>query len=525
MGHKFAEIAFTDAVRKVQQANGSRNNYASLEGGDDFNHLLGPAEAAFIEERDSFYMASVSETGWPYLQHRGGSAGFMRVLDENTIGFADFSGNRQYVSTGNFLNNDRVALFFMDYPNRKRLKLLGRVRQVSTDETKLLARLEVADYRARVERGFVIQVEAFDWNCPQHITPRYTDTYVEELLAPLIAENQELKSNRGNVNPAPQTLGEGPLELVIAGVRQLTPGVRAYELRDPAGRNLPRFGAGAHIQVPVPLDSGDIVLRHYSISSNPARRDSYEIAVLREDSGTGGSSSVHEHFQIGTTLRCEVPQNYFRLHEDERPVVLIAGGIGITPIKAMAQTLASRDIDLHLHYAGRSRYDMAFRDELELELGDKLTTYSSADDEHLDIEQLLGSASRDAIFYICGPSRLIDAVTDAAKALAIDEERIRFERFTVDVDLNAQPIQLELRRSGKQIEVDADQTILDAMLDAGIDAPYSCRAGNCKTCAVKVLDGEPEHRDSALSEVEREQLQLMCPCISRAKTGHLVLDI
>jgi ferredoxin-NADP reductase/predicted pyridoxine 5'-phosphate oxidase superfamily flavin-nucleotide-binding protein len=523
MGHKFAEIAFTDAVRQVQQAEGSRANYAAMEEGDDYNVLLGDMEANFIAERDSFYMSSVSETGWPYLQHRGGPAGFMRVLDEKTIGFADFSGNRQYVSTGNFLNNDRVALFFMDYPNRRRLKLLGRVRMVSTDETGLLSRLEVADYRARVERGFVINVEAFDWNCPQHITPRYTESYVEELMAPLVEENRALKAVQEN--QVAEVLGDGPVELIIAGIRQLTPRIRSYELRDAGGAELPEFEAGAHIQLPVQIDNGEITLRHYSICSDPAQRDRYEIAVLREDSGTGGSIAAHEKFQLGLKLRCELPQNYFQLHNDQRPAVLIAGGIGITPIKAMARAINAQTNVLHLHYAGRSRHEMAFRDELERDLGDNLTTYSSADGEHIDIQQVLKSAPGNAIFYVCGPARLIDAVTDAAKALDIEEERIRFERFTVSVDQNAKPIQLELRRSGKQIRVNADQTILDAMLDAGIDAPFSCRAGNCKTCAVKVLSGEPDHRDTALSTVERDQYQLMCPCISRATTGHLVLDI
>ena len=193
MGHQFAEIAFTDTVRNVQQAMGSRAGYARMDEGEDYNHLLGENEAAFISARDSFYMASVSETGWPYVQHRGGPAGFMRVIDERTIGFADFRGNRQYVSTGNFVNNDRVALFFMDYPNRTRLKLLGRVRVVTAQEHELLARLEVDDYRARVERGFLIQVEAFDWNCPQHITPRYTEEQIETLMAPLLEENRALK--------------------------------------------------------------------------------------------------------------------------------------------------------------------------------------------------------------------------------------------------------------------------------------------------------------------------------------------
>jgi len=196
MGNKFAEIAFTEAVRKVQQAQGSRNNYAGMEEGDDYNKLLGDVESGFIAERDSFYMSSVSETGWPYLQHRGGPTGFMKILDAQTIGFADFRGNRQYVSTGNFENNDRVSLFFMDYPNKRRLKVLGRTRQVGVNETELLSKLEDSGYRAHVERGFVIKIAAFDWNCPQHITPRFTQSQVDDLMAPLIEENRMLKLNQ-----------------------------------------------------------------------------------------------------------------------------------------------------------------------------------------------------------------------------------------------------------------------------------------------------------------------------------------
>jgi uncharacterized protein len=175
MVHKFADIAFTPAVKALQEQLGSRANYARLEGsGSDRNHTLGASEAGFIALRDSFYMASVGETGWPYLQHRGGPEGFVRVLDEKTIGFADFNGNRQYVSVGNLMTDDRVSLFFMDYPNRTRLKLLGRVKLVDLSDSATRAMLEVPGYRARIERGFLITVEAFDWNCPQHITPRFT---------------------------------------------------------------------------------------------------------------------------------------------------------------------------------------------------------------------------------------------------------------------------------------------------------------------------------------------------------------
>ena len=193
MGHKFAELAFTDTVKGIQRTQGSRNAYARMEEGEDSHNRLGQLEAEFIAQRDSFYMASVSETGWPYLQHRGGPIGFMRVIDEQTLGFADFRGNRQYVSTGNFQTNDRVSLFFMDYPNKRRLKLLGRARLLDEQETDLLSWLTMAEYSAHIERGFVIDVEAFDWNCPQHITPRYTRSEVDALMAPLLAEIDDLK--------------------------------------------------------------------------------------------------------------------------------------------------------------------------------------------------------------------------------------------------------------------------------------------------------------------------------------------
>jgi hypothetical protein len=397
---------------------------------------------------------------------------------------------------------------------------------VAPEESELLAELEVDSYRAQVERGFVIQIEAFDWNCPQHITPRYTDADIESRMAPLIEANRTLQASQVSANIAElPILGNGPLELVISGVRQLTPRVRAFELRDPNGAGLPAVEAGSHLQFPMQLADGKTTIRHYSICSNPARRDAYEIAVLREDEGGGGSLAVHAQFSIGRLLHCELPQNRFRLHDDDRPAVLIAGGIGITPIKAMAQALKARGTGMQMHYTGRSNREMAFRDRLLREFGNALTVYSSADLQRLDIEQVLSAVADNAIIYVCGPGRLIDAVVDTARDLDIDPDRIRFERFGAAINLDARPVRVELRRSGKQIEVSADQSILDAMLDAGVDSPYSCKAGNCKSCAVQVLDGEAEHRDSALSTTERDDYQLFCPCVSRARGDHLALDI
>lgn len=184
MAHRFSELMFTPAVKALQAQFGARESYRRFEAPDaPTRDRLTDKEAEFIAARDSFYMASVSVTGWPYVQHRGGPTGFLKVLDEHKVGFADFRGNRQYVSTGNLLRDDRVSLILMDYPNRRRLKILGHARIVDmAAEPELIARLELPDYRARVERGFLIHIAGFDWNCPQHITPRFTEGEIETAL-------------------------------------------------------------------------------------------------------------------------------------------------------------------------------------------------------------------------------------------------------------------------------------------------------------------------------------------------------
>ena len=194
MSARFAELAFTPAVKRLQERHGSRAAYARREAADGASDPLGPEEAAFIGERDSFYMATVSETGWPYLQHRGGPKGFLKVLDARTLAFADFRGNRQYVSAGNLEGNDRVALILVDYARRLRFKVLGRARVIDApDDPGLMDSLRDSGYRVRVERGVVIRVEAFDWNCPQHITPRFSEQELEALIEPMHARIRELE--------------------------------------------------------------------------------------------------------------------------------------------------------------------------------------------------------------------------------------------------------------------------------------------------------------------------------------------
>ncbi|AMD57982.1 pyridoxamine 5-phosphate oxidase [Agrobacterium tumefaciens] len=177
---RYLDIATTPSVAAAQDKYGSAEQWARIaaRGGVDETtrgQRLSPAEAGFIGERDGFYLASVSETGWPYVQYRGGPAGFLTVLEPALLGFGDFRGNRQYITTGNVTANDRVSLFLMDYAHRQRLKIFGRIRIIdAADDPSLAERLTMPDYSARVERLVLIGVEAFDWNCPQHITPRFT---------------------------------------------------------------------------------------------------------------------------------------------------------------------------------------------------------------------------------------------------------------------------------------------------------------------------------------------------------------
>ena len=188
----FGEIAFTDHVKAEQDAQGSREMYAGMTARpapDGF----GEREAAFISMRDSFYMATVSEDGWPYIQHRGGPRGFLRVISPTQLGFADYRGNRQYVSVGNLQTERRVSLFLMDYPNRARLKLLGKARvQAAEDAPDLAARLDI-DGQGMVERLFTLDIDAFDWNCPQFITPRFTEEELAASLSPMVEELQTLR--------------------------------------------------------------------------------------------------------------------------------------------------------------------------------------------------------------------------------------------------------------------------------------------------------------------------------------------
>jgi predicted pyridoxine 5'-phosphate oxidase superfamily flavin-nucleotide-binding protein len=193
MAKNFAEIAFTESVKSQQEKYGSRRQYARLKqtirGIELTDH-----EIDFIAERDGFYLATVGEQGQPYVQFRGGPKGFLKVIDSKTLGYADFRGNLQYISVGNLQKNNRAALILMDYANRARLKIFATVEMLDAAENpELIAKLEIAGYQAKVERAAILHLEAFDWNCPQHITQRFTIEEIQHINAPLYAHIEKLE--------------------------------------------------------------------------------------------------------------------------------------------------------------------------------------------------------------------------------------------------------------------------------------------------------------------------------------------
>jgi uncharacterized protein len=204
MTDRYLEIATSDAVKDLQERWGSRSAYARFESGPLTSNQLGPEEIAFIEATDSFFLASLNESGWPYIQHRGGPPGFLKVLENNRLGFPDFKGNRQYLSFGNIQKNPRVSLFLIDYPARARLKIFGNAKLVEGDSVPdALREIENEPGAAPIERGVIIQVEAFHWNCPKYIVPRFTEAQVRTVIDPLVKRIKGLEAELARLSTKP----------------------------------------------------------------------------------------------------------------------------------------------------------------------------------------------------------------------------------------------------------------------------------------------------------------------------------
>ena len=323
------------------------------------------------------------------------------------------------------------------------------------------------------------------------------------------------------------------LKLRVEQARQLNPLIRMLRLRPFDGGVLPAFSAGAHIRVQVVLPDGSQDWRNYSLINFETGNDAtdapaeYVIAVRKEADGRGGSRFMHEGIKEGDTLTIEAPKNDFPLHTGPGGTVMVAGGIGVTPLASMAARRRAEGLPVRMHYAGRSRELMAFLPELQALLGDELRIHS--DEEHgapLDIDALLDECPAGDRLYVCGPKVMLDAVLGRTQARGWEHDRVHFELFTTTVaEAGDHAFEVELAQSGQRFTVPADQSILDCLIENGCDPMFDCKRGECGVCSTPVLEGDIDHRDYVLSAREKAEGNVMQICISRIKGQRLVLDI
>lgn len=315
------------------------------------------------------------------------------------------------------------------------------------------------------------------------------------------------------------------LDVQVRSITLMAEDTLSIELRGCDGGALPAFTAGAHVEVQLPVG----LLRHYSLMNPPAERMRYVIAVHRHPASRGGSSYLHRVLRVGDVLRIGAPKNNFALEESAPHSLLIAGGIGITPLLAMAHRLNALGRAWTLLYANRNRARAGFIDVLEaLHVNGSGTIQLHIDEERqgrvLDMADCIAAAPPGTHFYCCGPGAMLDAFLHAAAA--IPSERVHVEYFQVKAPVMKQgEFHVELARSAMRLKVEDGKSVLDTLLDAGVDAPYSCGEGFCGSCMTTVLQGVPDHRDTVLSPAERKRNDRMIICCSRSRSECLVLDL
>lgn len=322
------------------------------------------------------------------------------------------------------------------------------------------------------------------------------------------------------------------IPVTVAHKRREAEGIYSFELVDPQGAPLPPFEAGAHIEVQIPGSGATPLVRQYSLANAPGERHRYLIAVLKEPASRGGSRAMHELVQQGDGLQIGAPRNHFALSDsaDREQSVLLAGGIGITPILSMAEALVRLDADFSLHYCARTLDRMAFAGRLaQPDLAGRVHRHVSADPSsgRNYIEQLLHGPSAQRRLYVCGPEGFIEATRSVARTAGWSDSHVRYELFghTVQPSANDGAFEVRLARSGRTIPVAADQTVVAALVAHGVDLVVSCEQGVCGTCLTRVLEGVPDHKDVYLTPDEQARNDQFTPCCSRSRTPSLVLDL
>ena len=311
----------------------------------------------------------------------------------------------------------------------------------------------------------------------------------------------------------------------VAAKREEATGIYSFELVHPDGKELPAFEAGAHLDVKI----GDKI-RQFSIANAPGERHRYVLGVQRELNGRGGSAAFCDNVKEGDTVLVRGPHNLFPLAPDAEDNVLLAGGIGVTPILAMAERLQGIGAPFVFHYCTRSRARTAFHDRVAgAEYSDKLRLHfdDGPEEQRPNLPAIIGEPTPGKHLYVCGPAVMMDVVVDLAKKQGWPDDRVHLERFTgVEAKPgDAREFLIEIKKTGQLVTIPADKTVVEALRAVGIDIPVSCEQGVCATCLTNIVSGIPDHRDLILTKQEHESGKIFTPCVSRALSDVLVIDV
>ncbi len=313
------------------------------------------------------------------------------------------------------------------------------------------------------------------------------------------------------------------IDVIVSDVVEVNSLIKRFHFKRADGQQLPAFSGGAHVVIE--MEDGEQRRRTpYSLMSSPFDTTDYQVSIRRDDEGRGGSLYMHREVTTGMAMKISYPANLFPLDLRARRHLLIAGGIGITPFLAQTDQLNRLSADLELHYGVRSPELGAYLPELNASLGHRLHTYYSDEKQFIDYDELLTRQPVGTHLYVCGPSPMIDATLNSARSLGWPEAHIHFEHFAKSPP--GEPFVIELANSGLSVEVGREQSMLEAIEAAGVDAPYLCRGGACGQCETKVLeyDGELLHEDHWLEDDEKARGQKIMPCVSRFRGKRLVLE-
>ena len=479
---------------------------------------LTPEHINIITKSDSFFVSSASFIKEKIehnvdASHRGGFPGFIKVLDNNRLLIPDYQGNSMFNTLGNIHVYPRAGIIIVDYENSRVLQLSGSAKILWDQE-------DDTNHSSGTKRFWELSVEKWQetaipkgvkWNFQDYSPHNPRETKVKES-----EDNSEIKSAIGT---------NGKMALEISDVMKKSARINQYQLRAQDGENLPSFEAGAHLPVEVALENGEKVLRHYSILSSPKEKGFYDIAIQNEEHGRGGSKALHQQLALNSLINVLPPKSEFSLTQNNKHVVLVAGGIGITPILSMLRELVDNNASYEIHYTAKNEADLAFKNEVKKLAGSNGYFYTSQSEQtnRLDLPRLIKAIDASSHVYTCGPLRMISQVRELAGERGLPDSQIHFESFGATSQPNDKAIEIKLKKSNTVITVDPSQTILDALIDKNISVPFDCKRGECGMCATTILEGEAEHRDVYLNKAE--QSQQMCVCVSRAKGANLTLDL